>query len=146
MFKDFKLKIKLEDGGIMPKRANPTDAGLDFFSPNNYNIPIGGDILIPLQIRTDFNDGYALIIKEKSGVAVKRKLSVGACVIDSSYTGIIHAHLFNHSNNEVHIERGDKIVQGIIIPVWLGNPILIDNIDKITSRGTGGFGSTGERL
>jgi len=140
---DFYLNIKLEDGGIPPVRSFKS-AGLDFFSPDNYTIFPYGDILIPLQIRTEFPDGYAMIFKEKSGVAMKKKLSIGANLIDSEYRGIIHAHFFNHSNKTVTISKGEKIIQAIIVPVYIGNYNIVENFNiESTVRKDGGFGSTG---
>jgi dUTP pyrophosphatase len=143
MFKDFYLNIKLEENGIKPTRAHDSDAGLDFYSPGDYEIKPNGDILIPLQVRTEFPKGYALIFKEKSGVATKKHLSVGACTVDSSYRGILHLHLFNHSNMYVPIKKGEKIVQAVVVPVWTGNPNFVEELDLNTDRGEGGFGSTG---
>ena len=53
------------------------------------------------------------------------------------------AHLFNHSNKEIIIEKNEKISQFIIVPCWSDNPKFVENIDENTSRGLGGFGSTG---
>jgi dUTP pyrophosphatase len=143
IFKDFYLNIKLEQNGIKPTRAHSSDAGLDFYSPVDCEIKPYGDILIPLQVRTEFPDGYALIFKEKSGVATKKHLSVGACIVDSSYRGILHLHLFNHSDEWIKISKNEKIVQAIVVPVWTGNPIFVEELDLNTNRGEGGFGSTG---
>ena len=143
MFKDFYLNIKLEEGGIMPTRAHDTDAGCDVYSPIDCIIPASKDILIPLNWRSEFPNGYAMIMKEKSGVATKLKTSIGACVVDSQYRGIVHAHLFNHSNETIEIKKGQKITQFIIVPVWCGQPKEVTELDLNTSRGTGGFGSTG---
>jgi deoxyuridine 5'-triphosphate nucleotidohydrolase len=142
MFNDFYLNIKLEKNGIMPTRAHDSDAGLDFYSPGDYEIKPNGDILIPLQVRTEFPKGYALIFKEKSGVATKKHLSLGACVVDSEFRGILQLHLFNHSDLYVPIKKGEKIVQAIVTPVWTGQPTLVNELNLNTKRGEGGFGST----
>jgi len=149
MFKDFYLAIELlSEDAKMPTRAKSGDAGIDLYSPGHYNILPGGDILIPLDIRVEFPEGYAMIIKEKSGIATKLKLSIGACVIDSGYRGNCHVHLFNHETNLsspiIHIEKHQKIAQAIIVPVWCGMPVQVDWINTNTDRGDGGFGSTGK--
>jgi dUTP pyrophosphatase len=71
------------------------------------------------------------------------KLSIGACVVDAGYQGEVHVHLFNHSSNEVVIPAGEKIAQFVIVPVWHGTPRLVDKIVRETTRGAGGFGSSG---
>ena len=138
------MKVELLRGGIQPIRAHDDDAGIDFYSPIYAYIPPNSDILIPLNLKVELKRGQALIFKEKSGVATKKKLSVGACVIDSGYRGIVHAHLFNHSSQTQTIEAGQKIVQGIIVDVSLEEVIVVDIIESITKRGENGFGSTDE--
>ena len=70
------------------------------------------------------------------------KLDKGAEVIDSTYRGEIHVHLFNHSDNPVFIPKGEKIAQFILMPIWNGEPEEVQSLVE-TDRGTGGFGSTG---
>lgn len=134
-----------------PVRANPTDAGIDFFIPEDFKEVIlqpGEDILISSGIKLIVPEGYALIFKEKSGVAVKKKLTVGAAVVDSDYRGIVHFHLFNNGLEPQSIKPGDKIIQGLVVPVLLCklNKISNEDYDKYeTERGEGGFGSTGDK-
>ena len=132
-----------------PVRAHPTDAGIDFFVPNDFEtkflIP-GEDILIDSGIKVIVPEGYALIFKEKSGVAVNKKLTLGAAVVDSDYRGVVHFHLFNSGIVAQKIEAGDKIIQGVLVPVLLGRVEEISNekyAEYETERGSGGFGSTG---
>ena len=136
-----------------PIRAHEDDAGIDFFVPNNfektYLFP-GKDILIPSGIRVVVPEGYALIAKNKSGVATKKKLSVGACVIDSGYRNQVHIHLYNFSNDTVIIEPGDKIVQFVLVKIGLHIPEFISEKEYEetylnTERGLGGFGSSGAK-
>lgn len=145
MFEDFYLNVELlnEDAKI-PTRANDTDAGLDFYTPLDIIIRPQNDKLIPLDIKVEFPNGYALIVKEKSGIATKKKCSIGACVIDSEYRGNCMIHLFNFGHERVFFKKGDKIAQGIIVPVWTGQPKLVEKIFIDTDRGEGGFGSTGK--
>ena len=134
-----------------PVRGHRTDAGIDFFVPNDYE-PIvlepNDDILIDSGIKVIVPEGYALIFKEKSGVAVNKKLTIGAAVVDSDYRGVVHFHLFNNGNKVQFINPGDKIIQGLIIPVMLYVPEEISEEEYNlydTERGEGGFGSTGDR-
>ena len=84
----------------------------------------------------------------KSGVALKKNLQVGACVIDEDYQGEIHIHLTNVGNTACTIEGGDKIIQCVLMPVNYDIVEVVDSEDKMwngeeTERGDGGFGSTG---
>ena len=134
-----------------PVRAHPTDAGIDFFVPNDFEEVIlkpGEDVLIDSGIKVIVPECFALIFKEKSGIAVKRKLTIGAAVVDSDYRGVVHFHLFNNGTTDQKISAGDKIVQGIVFPISLCQTELISNneYDKFTTdRGEGGFGSSGDK-
>ena len=106
----------------------------------------GESVLIPSGIKAQVPKGHALIAFNKSGVATKKGLQVGACVVDEDYQGEIHIHLTNVSNNETYISQGDKIVQFLLVPICYDAPELVnpeDLFDGVSDRGTGGFGSTG---
>lgn len=67
----------------LPNKAHNVDAGFDFFIPNDfqpYTLLQGNDICIPSGVKVIVPEGYALIAMNKSGVATKKKLRVGACV------------------------------------------------------------------
>ena len=134
-----------------PTRANSTDAGIDFFIPNDYegtDLVPGESAFIPSGVKVNVPEGFALIAFNKSGVAVKKKLHVGACVVDHGYQGEIHINLTNVGDDIQQLEPGDKIVQFVLLP--LGDPTVEEVEDaelytSISSRGTGGFGSTGTK-
>lgn len=132
-----------------PNRANETDAGIDFFVPNDFAeqfVQPNGDIKIPAGVKVSIPSGFALVFMNKSGVATKKRLQVGACVVDESYQGEVHIHLFNVGRTAVKIYPGEKIVQGLLIPVAYDMPLetSADKLyDTLSSRGEGGFGSTG---
>ena len=85
-----------------------------------------------------------LLILNKSGIATKKKLSVGACVIDSSYQGIIHYHVFNFSNEYQQVKCDEKIVQMVQLPIQTEmNVDKFTGFDNKTLRNSNGFGSTG---
>lgn len=133
----------------LPQRGTTGSAGLDFFVPNDRaseTIQPGDKTFIPSGIKANVPDGHALIAFNKSGVALKKGLMVGACVVDSDYQGEIHLHLVNTGNQAVTIEAGEKLVQFLLIPV-AHDPVEEVPEDELflsnTERGVGGFGSTG---
>lgn len=137
-----------------PKRANPGDAGIDFFIPNDFKETLlnhGDSVLIPAGIKVEVPIGYALIFHNKSGVAVKKNLYVGADTVDHGYNGEVHINLVNNGQSPQAIGPGDKIIQGILVPVVLAELIettqdqLYADIHVAGSRGAGGFGSTGAK-
>lgn len=133
---------KLREDVIIPQRANANDSGMDFFSPIDFTIPAGGDFLVPLGLKVKLPIGMDLVFENKSGRSTKNKLTRGACVVDEGYRGEIHAHLFNIGKEDVIIKKGEKIIQGIIRRVEFPE-IVIGKIDDVTTRGSGGFGSSG---
>jgi dUTP pyrophosphatase len=134
-----------------PKRANWTDAGIDFFVPEDQNtvkLFPGDSCLIPSGIKVNVPEGFALVAFNKSGIAVKKQLYAGACVVDCGYQGEVHINLTNVGKEDQYIKPGDKIIQFVLIP--LGEPALFElEEDELyeteSSRGEGGFGSSGTK-
>ncbi len=131
-----------------PNKAHTTDAGIDFFIPNDFNsvylLPTES-ILIPSGIIVEIPTGYMGMFADKSGIATKYSITIGAKIIDSDYRGEVHIDLHNIGNKKIILEPGMKIAQMIIIPIWDGQPKQVDDISIDTERSSGGFGSTGEK-
>lgn len=134
-----------------PLRAHRFDAGIDFFIPNDVEditIGPGQNMCIPSGIKVEVPEGYALIAFNKSGIASKRNLIVGAEVIDPGYSGEIHIDIHNIGNDAEQIKAGSKIVQFILVPV-LHFQLIEEKEDNLyggwSERGSGGFGSTGDK-
>lgn len=133
-----------------PVRGTPLSAGLDFFVPNDfpgihYLLP-GDSVNIPSGIKVKVPHGFALIFKNKSGVALKKGLQVGACVVDEDYQGEVHLHVRNISSDVQSISPGEKLVQALLVPVEYCEVEVVDEeklYEEKTERGEGGFGSTG---
>lgn len=138
-----------------PNRGTSQSAGIDFFIPEDFpqtKLHRGDSAFIPSGIKVKVPTGYALIAFNKSGVATKQGLQVGACVVDEDYQGEIHIHVTNVSGKGIDgstvLNPGDKIMQFILLPVLYAKPIEVkeeDLYDTTTERGTGGFGSTGTK-
>lgn len=134
-----------------PNRANPGDAGIDMFVPDDFpgiRLRHGESALIPSGIKVDVPHGFCFMIENKSGVGSKKKLDRLACIVDCGYTGEVHISLINNGLNDQVIAPGDKIVQGILIPIGLHEPeeVSPDEMwkDVVGTRAEGGFGSTGD--
>lgn len=140
------LKYKLlSNDAKAPVRGTPGSSGLDVFSPIDITIPAWQDALIPTDVAFDIPFGWDLAVYNKSGISTKKKLFKGAELIDSDYTGNVHIHFFNFSDEDVHFNKGDKISQLVMREVWMGALEEVSELDKDTQRGTGGFGSTGDK-
>ena len=145
------MKITKTRNVKTPIRGTEGSAGIDFFVPNDYpsnlcTVDPGERFFIPSGIKANVPNGYALIAFNKSGVALKKGLMVGASVVDSDYQGEIHLHLVNTSSRSVTIEPGEKLTQFLLIPVDHSQVWVVPEnelFEEETTRGAGGFGSTG---
>ncbi len=140
-----------------PVRANPSDAGLDLrwvpteASETMLKIEPGETILVPTGCTFGIPHGYMLEIKNKSGVAYKKQLLVGACVVDSGYEGEVFVNLHNVGTTSQVLEPGDKVAQAVVVPIVHARFVASDSPDiydwypiTISDRGTGALGSTGK--
>ena len=147
---------RLHENAKMPVRAHPTDAGMDLFfcPPPNDMIPKQiesifphGQAVLPTGLKIEVPEGYMMEIKNKSGIASKRGLLVGACVVDRGYTGEIFVNLHNPSDRCQTLHAGDKIAQAVFVKITTDIKLVeAENIyDEETSRGDGALGSTGDK-
>lgn len=141
------MKVQTIRNVKTPTRGTSQSAGIDFFVPSDYpttTIDPGQSLLIPSGIKAEVPTGYALIAFNKSGVATKQGLMVGACVVDEDYEGEIHLHMTNTSRDPQKIISGQKIVQFILLPINYAEIELVYELQpRNTKRGSKGFGSTG---
>lgn len=135
------MKIKLDEGAIMPTRAYPTDAGLDLYSRETQIVPAKESAIFDTGVHIELPMGTAGFIKSKSGLNVKHGIQSEG-VIDVGYTGSICVKLYNHSGYDYKVNKGDKISQLVILPIWSPDLELVDELDE-AERGNNGFGSTG---
>ena len=105
----------------------------------------GGELFVPTGVKVKLQNNTILKFENKSGIASKRGLLIGACVVDEDYQGIVHINMWNVSRWSVRVYASDKIAQGIVYPVFLDMPniVPVDELySEVSERGTGGFGST----
>ncbi len=121
------------------KLAFPSEGAYIQLSP-------GEGITIPTGLSASIPHQFALDFKNKSGIASKQDLLVGACLIDEDYKGIMHMNLHNVGATNRWIKCGQKLVQACLIRTWWDdvNVDCVDgHIEETSDRGDGGFGSTG---
>jgi dUTP pyrophosphatase len=145
---------KVRQSAISPERANPSDAGLDvFFSPETVISVVlnpGDSKILPTGLKFGVPHGYMLEVKNRSSVAAKRSLVVGACIVDSGYAGEVFINLHNVGTKLQVLSAGDKIAQLVMTPVVHFRPLetaedtLYSYPMTISIRGTGALGSTDE--
>ncbi len=131
-----------------PSRGTSQSAGIDFYVPNDFPgvhfLAPGQAVNIPSGIKAEIPKGFVLIAFNKSGVALKKGLTVGACVVDEDYQGEIHLHVYNSSDYVTQIEPGEKLMQFVLLPTYYCEITEVAELfNSESERGTGGFGSTG---
>lgn len=144
---NIQLFIKLEvEGSKMPSYGSEYAAGMDITSCEKVTVPSHGRALVStgfsVSMDSDIMDKYYLRIAPRSGLAVKNGLTTGAGVIDSDYRGIVKVLLFNHGDEDYVVNVGDRIAQMIMERIMRPHFVQTDTHEE-SSRGTGGFGSTG---
>lgn len=162
------IKIKLE-GGIIPKKATPTDACYDLYCPCDYVLKTGRQV-VDLMFAMEIPAGYTGIIKPRSGFSVKGmevcrynrngdelklmtdKYRIDADVIvgtvDSAYRNhvgvILKVNRYIYDNELFVIPKGTRIAQMQIQEVPETAIVLVGELDMTNDRG-GGYGHTGSK-
>ena len=141
------VSIKLLDPRAkLPTYGTDHAAGADLYALTHGPVEIapGGTALIRTGVAVAIPQGYMGLIFARSGLATKQGLApankVG--VIDADYRGELIVFLHNHSGQPRTIEDGERIAQMVITPCFTAMFQVVDELDE-TSRGSGGFGSTG---
>lgn len=137
------MKVKLDEGAIMPTRAHSLDAGLDLYMPQTITVHrFAKCFTVDTGVHIEIPEGYVGFLKSKSGLNIKFGLT-GEGVIDAGYTGSIKVKMyFNHEHEAMTFKKGDKIIQLVILPILTPELELVDELES-TERGDNGFGSTG---
>ena len=136
------MNIMLDEKALMPTRGHATDAGLDLLSPIDTVVPAKGSITIDTGVHIELPPNTAGFLKSKSGMNVKYGITSEG-VIDVGYTGSIAVKLYNHSNIDYAVSRGDKISQLVVMKISIPTLDVVESFEK-TERGDNGFGSTGK--
>lgn len=137
------MKIVLDKGAYMPKKAHEADAGYDLRTPKRVVLRRGESVCIDTGVHMEIPKGWYGKLESKSGLNVRHGIVSLGGVIDSGYTGTIVAKLYNFGDEDHVFEAGDKIVQ--IVFMQCGN-FSLTQFDKLeeTDRGDNGFGSSGK--
>ncbi len=140
--------VKLRENAKIPFRATVGSAGMDLSACMDAPVTIAPGELkkIPTGIAIGLPGPNTVgLIFARSGLAVKNgvTLSNAVGVIDSDYTGELIVGLCNVGSVPYTIQPGERIAQLVIMPVLTPRVAVVDHL-QATSRGDGGFGSTGK--
>jgi dUTP pyrophosphatase len=132
----------------LPSYQTEHAAGLDLLAALPAGAPLmlapGARALVPTGLAIALPPGYEAQVRPRSGLAVKSGLTVlnSPGTIDSDYRGEVQVLLINLGDAPVLLERGMRIAQMVIAPVQRAVLTEVPSLDP-TTRGGGGFGSTG---
>lgn len=139
------LKVQLRSPDAKPPtKGSKTAAGYDIYASQPTVIPAQGQGMASTNISFTVPVGTYGRIAPRSGLAVKHGIQTGAGVVDRDYTGEVKVVLFNHSNKDFEIKKGDRVAQLILERIVDDAEVLVvENLEE-TDRGVNGFGSTGK--
>lgn len=134
------------EGLALPSYATPQSAGMDLMAAIDAPLTIEPlqRAMVPTGLTMALPDGYEAQVRPRSGLAAKNGVTVlnTPGTVDADYRGEVKVILINLSNEPFTIERGMRIAQMIIAPYTQAQIEQVDELSE-TTRGAGGFGSTG---
>lgn len=135
---------KIHPDAVIPEYATPGAAGMDLVSVEHVVIPPNSWVRISIGLAFAIPNGYEMQIRSRSGIAYRDGLIVhqGIGTIDSDYRGEVFIVLRNVGMSSRAVKKGQRIAQAVIAPVCKVSLDVVDDLGN-TSRGNGGFGSTG---
>ncbi|NTU51048.1 MAG: dUTP diphosphatase [Candidatus Aminicenantes bacterium] len=136
------LKVKrIHPAAKLPVYGHPGDAGLDLFSVADHDIAPGEVFAVPTGLQVAVPAGHVGLVWDKSGLSLKGVHRL-AGVVDAGYRGEVQVVMINLGDAPFAVKKGLKIAQMLVQPVAAVAVVEADSLDD-TSRGQGGFGSTG---
>ncbi len=130
----------------LPEYKTPGSVAFDLYTRIDAEIPPHGFVIVPTNLVVATPPGYMLMLAARSSSAKKKGLTMrnGVGIIDQDYAGEedeIHLMLQNLTDTPVHVERGERLAQGMFVKIETAQWEETQTMDE-TSRG--GFGSTGD--
>jgi dUTP pyrophosphatase len=134
----------------LPKYVTSGAAGADLranlIDRSDLILHAGSRALISTGLRIAVAKDFEVQIRPRSGLALKYGITLANApgTIDSDYRGPLGIILLNVGSDDFTVSHGDRVAQMVVSPVFQADFSLVDSLDA-TSRGDGGFGSTGEK-
>lgn len=141
------IKINMYDGceDLIPAKAHHDDAAFDLRSRIDTILPVGKSTLVPTGFFMELPVGFEAQVRPRSGLALKHSIMLtnSPGTIDAGYRGEVGVIMFNAGSEPFAITRGDRIAQMVICKLPEVDFVCAEQLSS-TSRGEGGFGSTGK--
>jgi dUTP pyrophosphatase len=137
---------KLHPDAKIPQYQTEGAAGMDLVACNDALITIwpGGVALIPLGFAVELPGGWEMQIRPRSGLALNHTVTVlnSPGTVDSDYRAECKAIVINHGRMALTVDKGDRIAQAVVAKAAQAIMVEVKELSQ-TTRGQGGFGSTG---
>lgn len=135
---------RLTETARMPFYAHEGDAGMDLCADEALTLASGDRAAVSTGLRVRLPEGTEGQVRPRSGLALRHGVTVANApgTIDAGYRGELKVILVNLGREPFAVERGMRIAQLVVAPI-LRPTIVAGVVDDVTSRGAGGFGSTG---
>ncbi|GAA7408796.1 dUTP diphosphatase [Helicobacter pylori] len=140
-----KIKVqKIHPNALIPKYQTEGSSGFDLHAVEEVVIKSHSVGLVKIGICLSLEVGYELQVRTRSGLALNHQVMVlnSPGTVDNDYRGEIKVILANLSDKDFKVQVGDRIAQGVVQKTYKAEFIECERLDE-TSRGSGGFGSTG---
>ena len=137
--------VRLDPGLPLPAYAHPGDAGADLYAREDVTLAAGERRLVPTGIALALPEGYVALVHPRSGLAHRTGLSIvnAPGTIDAGYRGEVQVCLVNlDPAAPIELKRGDRIAQLVVQRFETAGFVEVEALPG-SSRGTGGYGSTG---
>ena len=118
-------------------------AGYDLPSAETITVPKWSRRLVNTKLRFDIPKGFYGDIKPRSGLAIKKGVVAFNGTIDSGYSGFVYIIVFNFSNDDYLIQKGERIAQVIFKKCHSVSFNFCEKLTSNSTRGESGFGSSG---
>lgn len=136
----------IAEPGFEPVYAKPGDAGADLRSTESLTIAARQRALVKTGVRIAIPNGYVGLVHPRSGLAAKNGITVlnTPGTIDAGYRGELMVTLYNSSDEDFQISRGDRIAQILFQAVEQASFHRVAELPE-SARGETGFGSSGKK-
>lgn len=140
--------LKTHADAVLPKKNNSDpstgDSGYDMTAVEETVIPSRGSAVVPVGLTLAYlSPEFWVRIESRSGLAFKHNITAFNGIIDNPYRGDLGVKLFNHSDLDYTVKKGDRCAQLVIYPLVHMTADWSDSVSE-TSRGAKGFGSSGK--
>lgn len=137
--------LLLDARAAVPARAHDGDAGLDLVAIEALELGPGERGSVGTGLAIELPEGHAGLVVPRSGLARRHGVTLtnSPGLIDAGYRGEVQVLMVNHGGDPHTITPGERVAQLVLVPVWTGDPVEVDELPASDGRGEGGFGSSG---